>query len=172
MMRNAFTGMLTIDFDENVRDISGSSHLSGETAPNLEGKNIKKLTAQMRQFCEQLSKFQQELYYMLLGVNEAMPVHVLMNRVKAQSHSKETAQAGIQDALVTVELLETFGLLERDVPEKIPSTRISSEDFASETHIREEYLLDHNRRPILIERFRPTRDVFEENGNATGERED
>lgn len=129
--------------------------------------SLARLTEPMNRFLQEMSQFQQELYRLLLRSEVGQPVHALLKKRRRPSRGQERA-AGIQDALSAFTLLEQFGLVERESPQKIPLFP----DGAGTWNSTEQYITDHNGRPVLIDTYKPTEDIFGENAYAAGAGED
>lgn len=135
----------------------------------------RELNEQMVKFLEQMSEFQKELYRVMLK-NGAMPVHLLFKNMDA----KKAAGACIQDALTTVSLLEQFGLAEQEGERTIPIRGVNEKageelPFPMSFPLSakdQEILRDHNGQPIYVETYKPTGDIFKENGNGIGAGDD
>lgn len=136
------------------------------TDSRLDG-SLARLTESMNRFLQEMSDFQRELYRLLLRSEEGQPVHALLKKRRRSSRGRNRA-AGIQDALSAFALLEQFGLVERESPQKIPLFP----DGAGPWNSAEQYITDHNGQPVLIDTYKPTEDIFGENAYAAGAGED
>lgn len=128
--------------------------------------NLARLTPPMNRFLQEMSRFQRELYQALLRSEDGWPVHTLLKQL--QKGPRRERAAGIQDALSTVALLEQFGLIEQEDFRKIPLPAAG----AKQPDGQPAYITDHNGRPVLIDTYQPTRDIFEENAYAAGAGQD
>lgn len=125
---------------------------------------LTRLAPPMERFLKQMSRFQRELYQTLLLSGGGQPVHALLKRMGTGRARAD----GIQDALSTMVLLEQFGFVERESPRKIPALPGEMESSAQE----EQYIMDHNGRPVCIDTYSPVEDLSEENEYAAGAGED
>lgn len=139
----------------------------GSRAGSQLENNLARLTEPMNRFLQEMSQFQQELYRLLLRSEDSQPVHALLKKRRGRSRGQDRA-AGIQDALSTFALLEQFGLVERESPQKIPLFP----DGAGSWNSAEQYVTDHNGQPVLIDTYKPTDDIFGEKAYAAGAGED
>ena len=112
----------------------------------------------MNQFLQEMSQFQRELYRVLLQSEEGQPVHALLKQMRRGVQGRGRA-AGIQDALASFALLEQFGLVEHENARKILLFPAGTERTDTEPA----YVTDHNGRSVLIDTYKPTEDIFEEN---------
>lgn len=141
--------------------------LTDAAGGRLAEDRLTRLTEPMQAFLLQMSHFQQQLYYALLKTELEQPVHRLLSQMPAGPRKKPWPD-GFQDAQYTIALLEQFGLVERDVPQKIP---VPSHD-TNGPGAKDQYLEDHNGLPICIDVYKPTREIFEEKTHAAGTGED
>ena len=132
------------------------------TAGRLE-HNLARLSVPMSLFLQEMSQFQQELYHLLLKSEDGQPVHTLLKQLRRGSGRRERAD-GIQDALSAFALLEQFGLVEQESPQKIPLRPSDEQPSSAE----QQYVTDHNGRPVLIDTYKPTGDMFEGSAYAAG----
>ena len=130
-------------------------------------RSLSRLTEPMDLFLQEMSQFQRELYHILLQSEEGQPVHALLKQMRKGAEGRGRA-AGIQDALAAFALLEQFGLVEQESARKIPLFP----DKAERSNAGQTYVTDHNGRPVLIDTYKPTEDIFEENAYAAGAGQD
>jgi len=154
-----FESMLHLTFFVNTVVLTVSGNRTGGRL----NRNLARLSEPMNLFLREMSQFQQKLYHLLLQSEDGQPVHTLLKQMRRGSGGQERA-AGIQDALSTFTLLEQFGLVEQESPQKIVLLPNSVEPF----HAAPAYITDHNGQPVFIDIYKPTRDIFEENAYATG----
>ena len=126
-------------------------------------RSLSRLTEPMNQFLQEMSQFQRELYRVLLQSEEGQPVHALLKQMRRGVQGRGRA-AGIQDALASFALLEQFGLVEHENARKILLFPAGTERTDTEPA----YVTDHNGRSVLIDTYKPTEDIFEENAYAAG----
>ncbi len=130
-------------------------------------RSLTRLTEPMNLFLQEMSQFQREMYHLILQSEDGQPVHTLFKRMRRGVESQGRA-AGIQDALTAVALLEQFGLVEQEGSQKIPL----SSDETNRPNADPSYVTDHNGQPVLIDTYKPTEDIFEENVYAVGTGQD
>ena len=150
-------------FDVVLRRVFSKSSVEiafGEQPEDRLDRYLAQLSQPMSQFLQEMSQFQQELYHSLLLSEKNTPIHVLFRQMEKGPHPS----AGIQDARSAAALLTQFGLLEQGKFQEIP--------FSPEPEEEQTYLADHNGRPIWVETYQPTRDIFEENAYAAGADQD
>ena len=163
------TALFDAVLHQEFSDMAGAA--AEPDKPAARGADVGRLNDQMRAFLKQMSAFQQELYRTLLAINDGTPVHKLTKQMYGGKKPGDLT-AGIQDALGTMSLLEQFGLAESEGGRPIPGRET---DFPIEfpTSFGDGGALrDHNGQEILIETYRPTAYIFEENGHAAGEGDD
>lgn len=71
-----------------------------------------------RQMIGYLSEFQKDVLRKYMEAKEPMPIHAIFKKVKAEN-KKYDRNYSVQDAIVTVKILESWGFLDSALPEKI-----------------------------------------------------
>ena len=151
-------------FDVVLRRVFSKSSVEiafGEQPEDRLDQYLAQLAQPMSRFLQEMSQFQQELYHSLLLSEKETPVHALFRQM--QNSPRPHPSAGIQDARSAAALLAQFGLLEQ-VNFQTPESEQAEEQ--------QTYLTDHNGRPIWVETYQPTKDIFEENAYAAGADQD
>jgi len=154
-----FESMLRLIF---FRPAAAGTVSGDRTSGRLDG-NLARLSEPMNLFLKEMSQFQQKLYRLLLQSEDGQPVHTLLKQMRGGRGRQERA-AGIQDALSTFSLLEQFGLVEQESPQKIALLP----DSAQTLNTAQQYITDHNGQPVLIDIYKPTGYIFEENVYEAG----
>ena len=157
-----FEAVLCIVFSK-----SGAGAAREEWTGSRLNRNLARLTGAMNRFLQEMSQLQQGLYHVLLRSEEGQPAHTLPGQMRRGMRRQEQI-AGIQDALSTVALLEQFGLVEQEGSRPISL----SPDGARRPEGGPQYVTDHNGRPVFIDTYKPTEDIFGENAYAAGAGQD